>query len=170
MFKIIAPYTMQIDNFFTEKECKKIISTYKKQTLDKELNSYLNYKYFDIKPDKYWGDKILNLIKNYSDQYDGINAIEQWAIDSIRFKHFPKNYALDKWHCEHVKEYPYRIISFLIYLSDHDTGTEFYHDKITVKSKVGRVIIFPSSWTHLHRGQKTNKDRYILSFYSYLKI
>lgn len=163
------PYAVQDDNFLTEKECKSIIRKYKKRCIRDSLETYLRYNYVDIPMNQEWAKKLSSLFDRYAKKYDGINIIEPWGIDSVRFKHFPKNYSFDKWHCEQTTNYPYRIISILIYLSDHDVGTEFYHENKTIKSKAGRAIIFPASWTHIHRGQKTNKDRYILSSYAFLR-
>jgi|ETNvirenome_6_30_1030629.scaffolds.fasta_scaffold00586_7 hypothetical protein len=163
------PYLIQQDNFFTEKECKSLIRKYKKLCTSDSLKTYLNYNYYDIKMNDDWGKKLLEIVNKYIKKYKGLDIIEQWAIDNIRFKHFPKNYSFDKWHCEQTTNYPYRVFSILIYLSDHNVGTEFYHEGKTIKSKAGRAIIFPASWTHIHRGQKTNKDRYMLSCYAFLR-
>jgi hypothetical protein len=163
------PYLLQDDNFLTQKECKQIIKKYKKLCTSKSLHTYLNYNHVDFNFDTYWSEKFSNFIKKYSKKYNGIDIIDKWMMDSIRFKHFPKNYSFDKWHCEQTITYPNRVISVLIYLSDHEEGTEFYHEKKTIKSKTGRAIIFPAAWTHVHRGQKTNKDRYILSAYAFYK-
>jgi len=163
------PYVLQDDNFLTQKECKQIIKKYKKICTSESLGTYLNYNHIDIQLDQYWADKLFNLLDKYAKKYDGINIIEPWAIDNVRFKHFPKNYSFDKWHCEQTSNYPYRIIGILIYLSDHEEGTEFYHENKTIKSKAGRAIVFPATWTHIHRGQKTKKDRYLLSAYAFLR-
>ena len=59
-----------------------------------------------------------------------------------------------------------RILSILVYLSNHNCGTEFYNGKV-IKSVKGRALIFPAFWTHTHKGQPCpdNKYRYILSAY-----
>ena len=159
------PYLLQNNDFLTKKECEQIIKKYKKLCTSKFLNTYLNYNYIDFSFDAYWKEKIFNLLNEYIKKYDGINIIEKWTMGNIRFKHFPKNYSFNNWHCEHTKFHPNRVISILIYLSDHKEGTEFYHEKKTIESKAGRAIMFPASWTHVHKGQKTNRDRYILSVY-----
>jgi hypothetical protein len=161
------PYLLQKNNFLTKKECEQIIKKYKKICISECLITYLNYNYVDFNFDAYWKEKISNFLNEYIKKYDGINMIEKWTMGKIRFKHFPKNYSFDSWHCEHTRRDPNRVISILIYLSDHEEGTEFYHWKKTIKSKTGKAIMFPASWTHLHRGQKTNKDRYILSIYGF---
>ena len=61
---------------------------------------------------------------------------------------------------------PYRVISFLIYLSDNDSYTEFRRHR-NVRTKAGRGIMFPAYFTHEHRGSvcKMGLDRYIVSGY-----
>jgi hypothetical protein len=42
----------------------------------------------------------------------------------------------------------------MTYLNDlDDGGTEFYHQKLTIKAEKGLTLIWPVDWTHLHRGQ-----------------
>ena len=54
----------------------------------------------------------------------------------------------------------------MIYLSTHKCGTEF-HDGLLILSHIGRLTIFPSYFTHTHRGQvcPEKKDRYLLGGY-----
>ena len=44
----------------------------------------------------------------------------------------------------------------------NDSGeTEFLYQKKKVKPKAGRVLIFPGSFTHLHRGNPPYEAKYI---------
>jgi len=96
----------------------------------------------------------------------------QWGFDKpFLIKKFLPGKAFDVWHCEHGYTEPQRIACAIIYLSDHNCGTEFY-DGSVVLSKKGRLMVFPTFWTHMHRGQvcPDNKDRYIISGYiSYIR-
>ena len=54
----------------------------------------------------------------------------------------------------------------LLYTSDaadeEDSGeTEFLYQKKKIKPKAGRVLIFPGSFTHLHRGNPPYETKYI---------
>ena len=43
-----------------------------------------------------------------------------------------------------------------------DGGTEFLYQKITTPAKKGLTLIWPSDWTHTHRGQISNEhEKYI---------
>ena len=57
-----------------------------------------------------------------------------------------------------------RVLSFITYLNDVDVGgeTEFALQQRRIKAKKGRTIIFPSEWSHLHRGVPSpNQEKYI---------
>ena len=58
------------------------------------------------------------------------------------------------------------------YLNDvEDGGTEFEYQKITSPAKKGLTIIWPSDWTHTHRGQisQTHKKKVITGWLNYRK-
>lgn len=51
---------------------------------------------------------------------------------------------------------PKRVIAVLIYLNDVESGGEtvFLNQGIAVKPKCGRVLMFPTSFTHVHAGRR----------------
>jgi len=70
------------------------------------------------------------------------------------------------WHYERDdRKTTNRITSFLLYLNDVDGGeTEFLYQSIRVAPKTGTMIIFPSSYTHTHRGNPPlSGEKYIVS-------
>ena len=56
-----------------------------------------------------------------------------------------------------------RTLVWSVYFNDlNDSGeTEFLYQKKKVKPKAGRVLIFPGSFTHLHRGNPPYEAKYI---------
>ena len=53
----------------------------------------------------------------------------------------------------------------MTYLNDvEDGGTEFYYQKLKTKAKKGLTLIWPTDFTHTHRGivSKT-KEKYIVT-------
>ena len=56
-----------------------------------------------------------------------------------------------------------RTLVWSVYFNDlEDSGeTEFLYQKKKIKPKAGRVLIFPGSFTHLHRGNPPYKSKYI---------
>ena len=75
------------------------------------------------------------------------------------------------WHSE---VYPkdagceplHRVLAFQFYLNDVSEGgeTEFFYQERKVASQAGRMLIFPSSFTHTHRGNvPRSSDKYIIT-------
>ena len=56
-----------------------------------------------------------------------------------------------------------RILAAMIYLNDVEEGgeTEFLYQKLKVKPRKGTILIWPGSYTHLHRGNPPMSDKYI---------
>ncbi len=71
-----------------------------------------------------------------------------------------------------IQENRYRIITFLWYLNTVDEGgeTEFIGDFL-VKPEVGKLILFPATWTFPHCGKiPISNDKYILTGWIYTNI
>ena len=63
-----------------------------------------------------------------------------------------------------------RILVFMTYLNDvKDGGTEFLYQKLTTPAKKGLTLIWPTDFTHTHRGViSQTKEKYIATgWYAY---
>lgn len=58
------------------------------------------------------------------------------------------------WHHEHHYHAPYRILAWHLTLEAPKRGgeTEFLYQSMRVEPEVGKVVIWPAGFTHLHRG------------------
>ena len=104
-------------------------------------------------------------INRYADQYTSLSSVDKWKYDSVfNFQKYDgENYGYFKWHTEHCSKYPRRMLVWMFYLNNAKSGTEFMHFP-TVHAKMGRLVIWPSSWTHLHKGVIPNKGlKYIIT-------
>lgn len=56
-----------------------------------------------------------------------------------------------------------RTLAWMVYLNDVDEGgeTEFLYQQLKIKPVTGRVVIWPGSFTHLHRGNPPMSNKYI---------
>jgi len=156
------------DKVFSKKICNDLINT-----LDTNLETskdYQGYEYKDINNmnlKKFIINNSQLVIKEYIEKYPEINLTKnKFALTNIRFKKFNIGKSFSDWHSEHCKDYPLRVLNVMYYLTDHNCGTEFY-DGTIIKSKIGRGLIFPSYFTHTHKGQvcPDRKTRYILTGY-----
>ena len=58
-----------------------------------------------------------------------------------------------------------RILVFMTYLNDvDDGGTDFKYQNLTSPAKKGLTMIWPSDFTHTHKGQISHtKEKYIVT-------
>jgi len=68
-------------------------------------------------------------------------------------------------HCERQKlAQAKRMGVFMTYLTDAEKGgTSFKYQKITTPCKKGLTLLFPSDWTHTHKGEKSNQYKAIVT-------
>ena len=57
-----------------------------------------------------------------------------------------------------------RVLAVIVYLNDvkHGGETSFPLLKRNIKPKAGRIVVFPSYFTHIHYGRTSNSDKYII--------
>ena len=172
------------DNALTKKECEILISQFNKspqcegvvgssssgRVVNKESKQSIELSDLSL-----WdGSTISNIIlsslykciNKYKEKYSSLEDIYSWKVDDLyTFKKFEsKDDGYKRWHTEqsgprHAK----RIAVWMFYLNNARSGTElknFY----PMESKMGRCIIWPASWTHVHRSSVPNKGlKYIVS-------
>jgi len=56
-----------------------------------------------------------------------------------------------------------RTLAWMVYLNDVDDGgeTEYLYQQLKVKPKQGRVVIWPGSFTHIHRGNPPMSEKFV---------
>ena len=109
--------------------------------------------------------------EKYTEKYIPLANMEKWGVnDAFALKKFEgEDEGFKAWHTEHGKSVPYRILVWMFYLNDAESGTEFFYHP-NIESKKGRLVIWPASWTHYHKGVTPNKGiKYIISgWYSFI--
>ena len=117
---------------------------------------------------------ISSTLKEYTDKYVEkytlLTYMKKWGVDDeFTLKKFEgEDEGFKAWHTEHGISFPYRILVWMFYLNDAQSGTEFFHHP-NIESKKGRLVIWPAGWTHFHKGVAPNKGiKYITSgWYSF---
>jgi len=155
-----------IDESLSNKESDLLIKKFLPEVKQSLKNPH-NYSFYDIPLNNKILQKLsFNIIETYKNKYPEVNYThEKWSIKQFRFKVFEPGDYYNVLHSEQNSTNA-RILSILVYLSNHNCGTEFY-DGTMVKSVKGRSLIFPAFWTHAHKGQPCpdKKRRFILSAY-----
>uniref|UniRef100_A0A6C0LAG7 Fe2OG dioxygenase domain-containing protein n=1 Tax=viral metagenome TaxID=1070528 RepID=A0A6C0LAG7_9ZZZZ len=115
----------------------------------------------------------LGKIKNYLNSVkisEKITYFETVTDFGYQIQEYIKNEGKYIWHSDSLdldgikKNNQYRMLAFIWYLNDVDEGgeTEFIHGKVTPKR--GSLLIFPCSWTYMHKGNiPVSNNKYIIT-------
>lgn len=113
---------------------------------------------------KLYSDDINKLVQ---DGYVPIGNLEDYGFQIQRYTMNEGRYVFhNDFGFENDK---HRVLTFLFYLNDVEEGgeTEFY-DGTKIKPEKGKLLIFPSCWTYVHRGNMpVSSDKYILTGWLY---
>lgn len=115
----------------------------------------------------------LNILVNEGKQryMDWLHVMLPWKDSSLeRSKH--NGFQIQKsgkydWHDDsNTEEDGERVFTFIWYLNTIDEGgeTDLIYKK--VKPRVGKLLIFPSTWTYVHRGLPA-ENKYIITGWFY---
>ena len=106
-------------------------------------------------------------IREYEYKYHQANHMANYGLtENIQIQKYEPGGGFKTWHCERTGiTQQTRCLVFQTYLNNVvDGGTEFMYQKLISPAKKGLTMIWPSDWTHTHRGQisQTHK-KYILT-------
>ena len=82
-------------------------------------------------------------------------AVYRDSREAINVQKYPIGGAYHGWHAERGGTATgHRHLVFMTYLNDITDGgeTEFMYQKLKIKPRKGLTLIWPSDWTHTHRG------------------
>ena len=134
------------------------LNNFREQTLKMQLDVY---KRFDDILEKYKQD-----VKVHEKALPEKSAWEELRIK--RYRAGIGNFL------DHVDTGDYisarRFLVFFLYLNDVAEGgeTEFPDLDLTISPECGKLLVFPSIWTYLHRGNvPISNDKYILGSYKH---
>ena len=144
------------------------ISKYNKIITDKSVKDSSDLYIFpdnDNEPFKKYMYELQKCINEYQKIYSTVSELDKFAITkAYNIQHYKKGGGFKKWHnersglntCE-------RILVFMTFLNDvPDGGTMFKHQKLTIPAEKGLTLIWPTDWTHEHKGQiSLTKEKYI---------
>jgi len=174
------PFIWTKENSLSKEFCDKVIEKFDKDERSyvgkiKNFNVDLNVKksldlhisYLDdwAKEDKIFCESLAESLKLYQNHLLN-NSIELMLFPFIFYSNvIDWGYQIQKtvpggfytWHVDYdMSSSGYaRWLTYIWYLNDVDDGgeTEFY-DGTVIKPKAGTILLFPSTWTYVHRGCK----------------
>ena len=91
----------------------------------------------------------------YNIQYPILQIYQKHKSKYIKIQKTSPTQGYHSWHCEHnALSGGDRILAWTLYLNDVEEGgeTEFLYQSLRVKPKTGTFTLFPTQFTHTHRG------------------
>lgn len=105
--------------------------------------------------------------KQYAAKFDYLNKLPHHYSYVAKIQKTQPGQGYHTWHAEHSdKENSARIATWTAYLNDDfEAGeTEFLYQQYRYKPNKGDIVIFPASYTHVHRGNPPiGGDKFIIT-------
>jgi len=113
-------------------------------------------------------NELQKVLDNYAEKYSSVNEQAAFNVNTnYNIQYYKPGGGFKVWHNErggggNVSK---RILVFMTYLNNvDDGGTEFKNQNIICPAKKGLTLIWPTDWTHTHRGQISHtKEKYIVT-------
>ncbi len=101
----------------------------------------------------------------YRQKYHFLEFCDTWNISGeYNIQRYNDGDGFFKPHCEQGGYVPYRMLAWMIYLTDSLSGTEFPYQNTILEAKRGNMAVWPAAWTHPHKGQTPNRGhKYIIT-------
>ena len=155
----LIDYFKENQEYKFSSESNNNLMSYKKST---DVNVYNLSQ--DLRIKKYFS-YLSKFLVEYLNLYN--LEISLFTKESFIIQHYKPNEGFLKWHFERNDDHYLagtRALVFMTYLNDVNDGggTEFLYQKKKFKAKKGYTLLWPSDFTHTHRGivSKT-KEKYI---------
>ena len=164
----------ELINFFEDNEDLHVIGATScgldysvKKTIDITINPKSlkepKYQVFN----KYF-EKLNECFEDYKDQYSFLKVMAQKVhIGHFNIQKYLKGDHFSSIHSERTNlSSIHRLFAWMTYLNDVEDGgtTDFKYFDLKIKPEQGKTIIWPSEWTHAHRGSVLNSgSKYIIT-------
>jgi len=111
--------------------------------------------------------KLQKCLEKYVKKYPVVGSLDKFdIIEDYRIQHYKKNGGYKDWHCERTgNRTGSRTLVFMTYLNTvKDGGTIFKYQNMTIPCIKGLTLIWPTDFTHLHKGQISKlQEKYIIT-------
>tara|TARA_R100000544_G_C2218337_1_gene55925 strand:+ start:538 stop:1197 length:660 start_codon:yes stop_codon:yes gene_type:complete len=123
-----------------------------------DLPSLLSQEYFTA---------LQYCLEVYKSQYVFANQCERYGIEGGQVQMYQKGGGFFNYHAEtNGMSTCKRNLVFMTYLNDVEDGgeTDFFYQNLKVKPRKGLTLIWPSGWTHTHKGiPSMTEEKYIIT-------
>lgn len=112
-------------------------------------------------------DSLWQCYEHYCKEFEVLKTAAKHGFYMIRIQRTNVGGGFHNWHFENTGcETSNRIVTFMMFLNDVDEGgeTEFLYLHKRIKPKAGTLLIWPSTYSHTHRGNPPlSGTKYILT-------
>ena len=157
------------DNYFSDKLCDKYLSYFDKVVAaDRNTLNATQDKHFSLLTNLYNTDLNINYIgadfqrvfwtdiyPQYIEKYPIIKEFNKHRILDIKIQKTEKSQGYHKWHTEMMdatSRNRFMVISLYLNTVDQGGETEFLNQSLRVAPVKNRFVMFPATYTHVHRG------------------
>lgn len=131
------------------------------KTLPEGVTDAASYASIDLRNTEF-AEQFFETLQKCVDDYNSELGLNHTVLGPTYFKNMlvqrseADNFeSYSTWHCEAGNtQSEDRVLTYLLYLNDDFEGgeTEFMFQKHREKPKKGKLVLFPSYYTHTHRG------------------
>jgi len=115
---------------------------------------------------KEYTNHLIGALKAYHQKYEHFNP-ELCIQEGFNIQHYGPGQGYKRWHNERGEyQINQRALVFMTYLNDvpDGGGTEFaYYPELKVNAKKGLTLLWPTDFTHTHRGVISQHEKYIIT-------
>jgi hypothetical protein len=112
-----------------------------------------------------YSKNLQKVLHQYHQKFSYADQVEPYRVDHQNLQKYEKGNCYGGWHSERMGPNRRHLV-YMTYLNDVDEGgeTEFFYQKLKVKPQKGLTLIWPTDWTHTHRGRPSHtQEKYILT-------
>jgi hypothetical protein len=127
-------------------------------------------------PLKYLVDVVEENVSKYVFRHQhAFEKMDDFRLDTLfNMQRYEPGEAFYGWHCERAGlPASARVLVWMVYLNtvNDGGGTQFYYQNHTEQPEEGKLLIWPTDWTHLHRGiPSLTETKYIFTgWYTHYK-
>ena len=144
-----------------------IIDNEHKESLEISISPEENFNAFIA-----YRENLQKILELYMKKYTHANEVRSFnMIEECNIQYYKPNQGFKKWHFENgYVGNDKRFLTFMTYLNTLDEGgTEFLYQNLKVPANKGLTIIWPTDWTHTHKGviSKTQEKYIITGWFSF---
>jgi hypothetical protein len=102
-------------------------------------------------------------LQQYYQKYTNLPKVS--LEENFNIQYYPKGGGYKQWHSERSAYFSKRYLVFMTYLNTVPTaGTEWLYQNYKTEAVKGLSVLWPSDFTHTHRGIITNEyEKYIVT-------